>query len=147
MALYIYLGETSLVTSPSNYFCLPFITSNPEQVLIKVFYICLLSLDVFMVTCCIACYTYLFTHIKRQMKNKMLKDIKKRTEALQRFASRMAIVILSNSLSWLPLIVVQILVLFDVALNMQNFLWVVISCLPVNLIIDPILVIRGTIQT
>ena len=146
MALYISLDEISLITSPSNYFCLPFITSNPKQVSIKGFYICLLLLDVFMVSCCIGCYTYLFTYIRRQMNTQSLKDVRKRTKALQRFASRMAIVILSNSLSWLPLIVVQILVLSDVALNVQIFLWVVISCLPVNLIIDPILVIRGTIQ-
>ena len=80
------------------------------------------------------------------MKKKSLKAVRKRTEALQKFALRMAIVILSNSLSWLPLILVQMLVLFEVVIRSQTFLWVVISCLPVNLIIDPILVIRGSVK-
>ena len=146
LSLVITFTQISTSHSPFNYFCLPFITYKPTSVAAKTFYILLLVTDFGLICTCLSCYIFLFVYIRKQIGKKSLKAVQKRTEALQKFAYRMAIVIFSNSLTWTPILLLQLLVLVGMEIQQQIILWVLLSCLPVNLLIDPVLVIRNTFK-
>ena len=76
----------------------------------------------------------------------MLAAIRKRNTALDRFAGRMAVLICTNMLTWIPMIVLQILVATGYPVTPQVFLWIVLCCFSVNLTLDPILVLQGVIK-
>ena len=139
-------SQVSIVISPFNYFCLPFITSAPADILVKTIYIFIVSFDCVLICSSIACYIYLFVYIRKQIHNKNLQAIKKRTIALQKFALRMIIVIFSNTLTWSPILLLEAIVLAGVEIQHHIILWILFSFLPVNLLIDPIFVIRNTFK-
>ena len=129
-----------------NYFCLPFITSTPTSSVVQVIYIFIIITDCIMVLNCISSYAFLFIYIRKQINKKSLKAVQKRTAALQKFAARMALVIVSTTLTWLPILLLQLIVLLGASVEQFIVLWILFSCIPVNLIIDPILVIINTVK-
>ena len=128
---------------PFDYFCLPFTSSLSIDPLILSIQIVMVIVDVFLVVICIVSYSYLLVFITKQRRNKALKSVRKRKEKLQRFAIRMAVLILSTVFTWLPVLVVQILVVFQVTITPDMCLWCLMLTFPVNLIIDPVLLIRN----
>ena len=149
------LGTASAITAtkvlmnamdPLNYFCLPFLISFPSNILIKVYHITLIIIDCGLILCTIVSYTYLFIYLNKQIGKKSLQAVKKRTEALKKSAIRMAIVILTNCLTWTPVLIQQLIVLSGVDINSQVIMWILLSCLPVNLLMDPIFVIKNTLS-
>ena len=137
-------SQISITSYPMNYFCLPFITSTPSSPAVQGIYISLIITDCILVATSISCYVFLFIYIRKQINKKSLKAVQKRAEALQKFAARMALVILSTTLTWLPILLLQLIILIGTLVQQHIVLWILLSCLPVNLIIDPILVIINT---
>ena len=82
--------------------------------------------------------------INRQIRSKSLHAIEKRAQALRNSAIRMAIVILSNCLTWTPVVIQQLIILSGVEINLQIIMWIFLSCLPINLLINLIFVIKNT---
>ena len=128
---------------PFNYFCFPFTTSFPSDPLILSLQSVLLILDVILIIVTIVCHGYLLAFIIRRSKNKTLQSVDKRKERLQKLAARLTVLILSTVLTWIPVVCVQILVLAKITISPKIYFWCILVSFPINLIIDPILLIRN----
>ena len=128
-----------------NYFCFPFTTSSPSDPFILSLHIAILLFDSLLVVVCILCNAYVLVFSIKQKKqtNKTLKAISKWQDRLQKFAIRMAVLILSTVFTWLPILCIQFLVLLEIAILPNIYMWCVLISFPVNLIIDPVLLIRN----
>ena len=128
---------------PFNYFCFPFTTYFPSDPLILSLQSVLLILDIILIMVTIVSYVYLLVFSIRRSKNKTLQCVNKRKEKLHKFAVRLTILILSTVLTWMPVVCVQILVLVKITILPDIYLWCILVSFPINLIIDPILLIRN----
>ena len=128
---------------PFNYFCFPFTTSFRSDPLILSLQSVLLVLDIILIIVIIVCHGYLLVFTIRRSKNKTLQSVGKRQERLQKLGSRLTVLIMSTILTWIPVVCVQILVLAKVTILPNIYFWCILVSLPVNLIIDPILLIRN----
>ena len=130
---------------PLNYFCLPFTTSLSSDPTTLSIQIVMVILNVLLVMTCIISYSYLLAFISKKKRDENLKHISKRQKKLTRSAVRMTVPILSTSFTWIPVLMVQILVLFQVTISPNIYLWCLMSTFPINLIIDPVLLIRNIV--
>ena len=130
-------------TDPFNYFCFPFTTSIPSNPLILSLQSVLLILDIILIMITVVSYVYLLVFTIRRSKNKTLQNVDKRKERLQKLAARLTILILSTVLTWMPVVCVQILVLLNITISPDIYFWCILASFPINLIIDPILLIRN----
>ena len=128
---------------PFNYFCLPFATSLSSDAATLSIHIMMVILNVLLVLTCIISYSYLLVFISKKKRDEHLKHISKRQKKLTRSAIRMTVPILSTSFTWTPVLMVQILVLFQVTISPNIYLWCLMSTFLINLIIDPVLLIRN----
>ena len=131
---------------PFNYFCFPFTTFFPSDPLILSLQSVLLILDIILIMVTIVSYVYLLVFSIRRSKNKTLQCVNKRKEKLHKFAVRLTILILSTVLTWMPVVCVQILVLVKITILPDIYLWCILVSFPINLIIDPILLIRNMLS-
>ena len=129
---------------PFNYFCLPFtsLLSDPTTLSIQ---IVMVILNALLVMTCIISYSYLLAFISKKKRDENLKHISQRQKKLTRSAIRMTVPILSTSFTWIPVLMIQILVLFQLTISPNIYLWCLMSTFPINLIIDPVLLIRNII--
>ena len=128
---------------PFNYFCFPVTTSFPNDPLILSLQSVLLILDIILIIATIVCHGYLLVFTIRRSKNKSLQCVGKRKERLQKLGARLTVLILSTVLTWIPVVCVQILVLAKIAISPNIYFWCILVSFPINLIIDPILLIRN----
>ena len=131
---------------PFNYFCFPFTTYFPSDPLILSLQSVLLILDIILIMVTVVSYVYLLVFSIRRSKNKTLQCVNKRKEKLQKLAVRLTILILSTVLTWMPVVCVQILVLVKITILPDIYLWCILVSFPINLIIDPILLIRNMLS-
>ena len=131
-------------TDPLNYFCFPFTTSFPSDTLILSLQSLLLILDFILIIVTIVSYVFLLVFTIRRSQNKTLQCVDKqlRKERLQKLARRLTLLILSTVLTWMPVVCVQILVLAKITILPDIYFWCILVSFPINLIIDPILLIR-----
>ena len=130
---------------PFNYFCFPFTTSFPSDPLILGIQIILLVIDCLLVIVSVASHGYLLVFVIKRRMNKALQSVSKRTGKLQKLAVRLTVLIASTVLTWIPILCVQIIVLFQITILPTIYFWCILVSFPVNLIIDPILLIRTII--
>ena len=130
-------------TDPFNYFCFPFTTLSPSDPLILGLQSMLLILDVILIIVTIVSYVYLLVFTIRRSKNKTLQNVDKRKERLQKLGARLTVLILSTVLTWMPVVCLQILVLVKITILPDIYFWCILVSFPINLIIDPILLIRN----
>ena len=128
---------------PFNYFCFPFTTLFPSDPLILSLQSVLLIFDVILIIVTIVSYVYLLVFTIRRSKNKTLQCVDKRKERLQKFGARLTFLILSTVLTWMPVLCVQVLVLVKITILPDIFFWCILASLPINLTIDPILLMRN----
>ena len=128
---------------PFNYFCFPFTTSFPSDPLILSLQSALLILDIILIVVTIVCHGYLLVFTIRRRKNKILQNVGKRKERLEKLGARLTVLILSTVLTWIPVLCVQILVLAKITISPNIYFWCILVSFPINLIIDPILLIRN----
>ena len=128
---------------PLNYFCFPFTTSFPSDPLIISLQSALLILDIIVVVVTIVCHGYLLVFAIRRSKSKTLQNVDKRKERLEKLGARLTVLILSTVLTWIPVVCVQILVLAKITILPNIYFWCILVSFPINLIIDPILLIRN----
>ena len=133
-------------SDPFNYFCFPFTTLFASNPLILGSQIAMLILDSLLLLATIVSYLYLLVFAIRRRRNKILQSVGKRREKLQKLAARLTLLILSTVLTWLPILCLQILVLVQITILPTIYLWCILGSLPVNLIIDPILLIRNNLK-
>ena len=125
-----------------NYFCLPFLTSSPKRKGTLALHSLLVVMNAVLCLVCCSSYSFLLIHTVRQKRNTHLKAIKERQKTLQKFAMRTTLVITSTLLSWLPSIILQILILCGIQIMPFVVLWIVLVSLFTNVILDPILIVR-----
>ena len=130
---------------PFNYFCLPFTTSLSSDPTTLSIQIMVIILNFLLVLTCIISYSYLLVFISKKKRDQALKSVAKRQKKLMRSAIRMTVPILSTSFTWIPVLIIQILVLFQVTISPNIYLWCLMVTFPINLIIDPVLLIRNTV--
>ena len=135
--------EQMLNIDPFNYFCFPFTTSFPTDPLILGLQSVLLILDIILIIATIVCHGYLLVFAIRRSKNKTLQNVGKRKERLQKLGARLTILIMSTVLTWIPVVCVQILSLAKITILPNIYFWCILISFPINLIIDPILLIRN----
>ena len=128
---------------PYNYFCFPFTTTLPSDPLILSLQSVSLILDVILIMVSIISYVYLLVFTIIRSKNKTLQNVDKRKERLQKLAVRLTILILSTVLTWMPVVCVQILILLKITILPDIYFWCILVSFPINLIMDPILLIRN----
>ena len=117
--------------------------SFPSDSFILTLQILMVILDSLLVMTCIVSYCFLLSFTIKQKRNKTLRSISKRNQKLQKFAIRMCVIIMSTVFTWVPVLVIQSLVLLQVPVLPQIYFWCVLVTFPVNLIVDPILLIRN----
>ena len=130
-------------SDPYNYFCFPFTTLFPSDPLILGLQIVMVMLDNLLVMVCVISYGYLLVFTIRKRRNKTLQSISKRKGKLQKLGARLTVLLLSTVLTWIPILTVQILVLIKITISPNIYFWCICVSFPVNLIIDPILLIRN----
>ena len=112
-------------TDPFNYFCFPFTTLLPSHPLMLGLQIVLLILDCLLVMISIICYGYLLIFTIKRKRSAALQSVSKSKETLQKFGARLTVLILSSGLTWIPVLCVQILVLFQITVLPDIYLWCV----------------------
>ena len=131
---------------PFNYFCFPFTTLLPSDPLIIGLQIVMLILDCLLVMLSVFSHSYLLVFTVKRQRNKTLQSVGKRKEKLQKLGSRLAVLIVSTVLTWIPIICIQILVLLQITILPDIYFWCLLVSMPINLIIDPILLIRTMLR-
>ena len=130
-------------TDPYNYVCFPFTAIFPSDPLILSLQIVLLIFDILLIIVSMASHGYLLAFTIRRSQNKTLQSVGKRKERLQKLAKRLTVLILSTFLTWIPILCVQILVLLQITVKPNIYFWCILISFPINLIIDPVLLIRN----
>ena len=87
-------------------------------------------------------YFILLAYSIKMTNKKGLGASKGRIVALQRFAARNAVVIISTIVTWIPTLIIQTLLVNDIFITSTTVLYTVFSSFSANLIIDPILIMR-----
>ena len=126
-----------------NYFCFPFTTVFLPDPLILSLQSLLLILDIILLIVTFVCHGYLLVFTIRRSRNKTLQSVGKRKERLQKLGARLTVLIVSTVLTFMPVVVVQILVLSKITISPNIYFWCILVSFPINLIIDPILLIRN----
>ena len=101
-------------TDPFNYFFFPFTTLFPSDPLILGVQSVLLILDIILIAATHVSHSYLLVFIIRRRRNKALQSVGKRKERFQKLGARLAVLILSTVLTWLPILCVHLLVLLKI---------------------------------
>ena len=128
---------------PFNYFCFPFITLFPSDPLILSLQIVMIILDCVLLMVTVVSYCYLLVFTTKRREDRALQSVAKRKNKLQKLGTRLAVVILSTVLTWIPILCVEVLVLLKITVLPNIYFWCILISFPVNLIIDPILLIRS----
>ena len=128
---------------PYNYFCFPFTTLFPSRPLILSLQIVMVLLDCLLGTASIVSNGYLLRFIIKRTRSKTLQTVSKRKQKLEKLAARLTVLILSTALTWTPILCAQILILLQITILPNTYLWCILVNFPVNLILDPILMIRN----
>ena len=129
---------------PDNYLCLPFTTLLPSNLLILSLKVVMVLLDSLLVMASIFSYGYLLVFVIRRKRSKTLQSVSKRKQKLEKLAARLTVLILSTILTWTPILCTQILVLLQITILPNTYLCCLLASFPVNLILDPILLIKNT---
>ena len=128
---------------PFNYFCFPFTTVLPSDLLALGLKIIILILDVFLIMATIASYGYLVAFTIRRTRSKTLQSVDNRKVKLMKLGARSTVLILSTVLTWIPILCVQTLVLLQITVMPILSYWCILVGFAINLVIDPILLIRN----
>ena len=128
---------------PYNYFCLPFLTLKPQTFLSLALQVSLIVVNSFLCLVSVVGYFILLAYSIKMKNKKGLGASKGRIIALQRFAARNAVVIISTIVTWIPTLIIQTLLVTNISISPGVVLYVVFSSFSANLIIDPILIIRS----
>ena len=131
---------------PYNYLCFPFTTVFPPDPLIFTLHSVTVLFDSLLVMVTIVSYGYLLVFIIRRRKDNALQSTSKRKKKLEKFATRLTVLILSTVLTWLPILCMQIVILLKITIPPNIYLWCMLVTFPVNLIIDSILLIRNVLS-
>ena len=142
-SIVIQILENAHSTDPFNYFCFPFTTQFPSDNLIFGLDTVMVIFDRLLLMICIISYGYLLMFTLKRQRNKTLQSVDKRKARLQKLGARFVALILSTVLTWVPILCVQIWVLLQITVSPNIYFWCILVTLPVNLIIDPILLISN----
>ena len=104
-----------------------------------------LCLDTLFVCMCICFNAHLVFFVINHTK-RVKSASKSKQERMYRFAARMSIVIFTSTVTWAPMIILQIVVAAGHAVRPAIFLWVLLTSFSFNLIFDPILVFLTAIK-
>ena len=140
-----HLAQRTTELDQYNYFCFPFVTRQPPNNILMAFHAILLTLDILFVGMCILLNVYLFQFAIRHSQKTKSATVSKQT-IIRKFAARMAVLILTSTVSWVPILVLQIIAMAGYAVIPALFLWVLLISFSFNLILDPILVLRNTMK-
>ena len=128
---------------PDNYLCLPFTTLLPSNPLILSLKVVMVLLDSLLVMVNIFSYVYLLVFVIRRRRSKTLQSVSKRKQKLEKLAARLTVLILSTVHTWTPILCAQILILLQITIPPNTYLWCILVSFPVNLMLDPILLIKN----
>ena len=130
---------------PYNYFCFPFTTLFPSDPLLLGLQIVTLLFDSLLVVVSIVSYSYLLVFTIKRGRNQALQSVSKRKQKLEKFAARLTVLILSTVLTWIPILCMQIVILLQITISPSIYLACILVSFSVNLILDPILLIRNAL--
>ena len=127
---------------PYNYLCLPFTTLFPSNPLMLCLQIVMVLLDCLLVMASIVSYGYLLMFAIKRRRCETLQSMGKSKQKLEKLAARLTVLILSTVLTWTPILCAQLLIFLQVAILPNTYLWCILVGFPMNLILDPILLIK-----
>ena len=130
---------------PYNYFCFPFTTLFPSDPLIFGLQTVTVLFDSLLVTISIVSYNYLLVFTIKRGRNQALQSVSKRKKKLEKFAARLIVLILSTVLIWIPILCMQTLILLQITIFPNIYFTCILISFSVNLILDPILLIRNAL--
>ena len=129
----------------NNYFCLPFVTTYLQDGLQLGFHVTLLTLNFLSVCSCISLNMYILMYVVKQSHCNSL-TLAVNQVKLRKFATRMVILILTSTFTWIPILILQILALSGYSSTPAVFLWTLIVSFCFNLILDPVLVLQSALK-
>ena len=127
---------------PFNYLCIPFQMSNPEKLAPKVLEISALALNFILLLFCVGSYVFIIVFLYNHSANSQLKTSRNTTAVYKRLAVRMFLVAVGMCMAWVPVLIVQSLIIAGLQVSREVFLWMMFIFFPFNLIIDPIFLIK-----
>ena len=130
---------------PYNYFCFPFTTLFPSDPLIFGLQIVTVLFDSLLVMVSIVSHSYLLVFTIKRGRNQALQSVNKRKQKLEKFAARLTVLILSTALTWIPILCMQSVILLQITIFHNIYLTCILISFSVNLILDPILLIRNVL--
>ena len=96
-----------------------------------------------MVCLCMCLNGYLFLYALRHSRHT---NTRLEQDKLRRFAVRMAVLTITSTTTWLPLLILQFIASSGFPVTPDAFLWTLIISFSFNLILDPILVLQTAIK-
>ena len=122
-----------------NYYCLPFQIPPKTHLFISSIHISIIVINILLIFTYCTSYSYLLLFINNSEKANESTGIRK-IKGIKRLKTRLTFLILSNILTWTPLLIIQCFSLLRIQMVQGTvFLWIVFISLPVNLLLDPVL--------
>ena len=121
-------------SDPLNYFCLPFVTFQPALLVTILLHAVVTCLQLVVCLIITGSNVFLFIYVYRQSHNEQLAHIQSRQARLRKFAVKTMFTIFINLITWLPIIILQLVALCGVDMSSSTFLWPVIISLSLYLI-------------
>ena len=128
-----------------NYLCLPFFNKSSGYIS-KIFHFLITICNLLFVVIVIISYTYFLQYLSLNYHNNSKHHSQRKKTQIKLLRMRMHMLLLSNNVTWLPLLVLQSVGLLGYTWEQSIILWVVLFSLPLNLILDPFLVVLPTIK-
>ena len=118
-----------------NYYCLPFQMMKMTNPVIVGIQSAMILVTLGLIASYIVIQVLLFAYLRQHMA-KTSKIFRSKIQA-HKFAIRMSCLITSNILTWLPILITQLFIMYGDDVSPSTFLMVVMTSLPANLLIDP----------
>ena len=127
---------------PHNYLCIPFVSSPAQLVTIHFLHLLVIIIDFLLCALCVCCYSYIYNHVRSHKDIKQLTHIKRRKAVFASFSLRIVFVVVGLCITWIPILVTQVIALSFSRISASVMLWVILMSFSVNLLLNPIMIIK-----
>ena len=122
-----------------NYYCLPFQMMKIESHIIVGIQTGIIIIDILLIAAYILIQFLLLQYLRNHAKSNI--GVLKSRICHRKIAIRMSCLITSNILTWTPVLVTQLFIMYGNDINPSTLLLVLLVSLPANLLVNPIILV------
>ena len=123
-----------------NYYCLPYQMIKVESTSIKTIQSCIIIANILLIVTYIFIQYCLFRYLLNHTKN--TSGVFKTRIQNHKVAVRMSCLIVSHILTWTPLLVTQLVIMYWKNITPSTLLLILLASLPANLLVNPIILVK-----